>query len=214
MPGLLQHRASFESNTPEPSSQSVRGADHPENATIWLPSKIPSSFCMQVCYPGLAAIEEKIRTAHCYDSLDAVRNVLNVKSRLVHFKNSSARGQREGNRSRTIIDRVHERARVAAERYRAARCAKLVLAGVGDWEDVLRTLEDGDIRGYQDVEKLHTRVGRPGMLEDGQLAEVELCAEEEETGTSSDNDDVASINSAGINLMGEKRHKRDGTGQT
>ena len=109
---------------------------------------------------------------------------------------------------------MHERARVAAERYRAAHCAKLVLAGVGDWEDVLRTLEDGDIRGYQDVEKLHTCVGHPGTLEDGQLAEAELCAEEEETGTSSDNDDVASINSAGINLMGKKWHKRDGTGQT
>jgi hypothetical protein len=110
---------------------------------------------------------------------------------------------------------VHERARVAAERYRAARCAKLALAGVGDWEEVLRTLEDGDIRGYQDVEKLRTRMGRPGTLEDGQLAEVELCAEEEEMGTASDDDDdVASINSASIDLMGEKRHKRDGTGQT
>jgi hypothetical protein len=131
MPGLLQHHASFESNTPEPSSQSVRDAGHPENTAIWLPSKIPSNFRMRVCYPGLAAIEEKIRTAHCYDSLDAVRNVLNVKSRLVYFKNKSARGQREGNRSRTIIDRVHERARVAAERYLGARRAKLALAGAG-----------------------------------------------------------------------------------
>ena len=79
-----------------------------------------------------------------------------MKSQLVHFKNTSARGQREGNRSRTIIDRVHERARVAAERYRVARCGKLALAGAGDWEEMFRILEDGDIRGYQDVEKLRT----------------------------------------------------------
>jgi len=217
MPGLLQHRASFESNIPEPSSQSIRDADHPENATIWLPSKIPSNFRMRVCYLGLAAIEEKIRTAHCYDSLDAVRNVLNVKSRLVYFKNKSTRGQREGNKSRTIIDRVHERARVAAERYRAARHAKLALAGTGDWEEVLRILEDGDIRGYQDVEKLRTRVGRPGTLEDGQLAAVEVRAAEEQMGTmddDDDDDDVVSIDSTSIDLMTEKRDKRDGTGQT
>jgi hypothetical protein len=61
---------------------------------------------------------------------------------------------------------------VAAERYRAARRGKLALAGAGDWEEVLRVLEDGDIRGYQDVDKLRTRVGRPGTLEDGQLAAV------------------------------------------
>jgi hypothetical protein len=67
----------------------------------------------------------------------------------VYFKNKSARGQREGNRSRTIIDRVHERARVAAERYRAARCGKLALAGAGDWEEALRILEDGDIRSIR-----------------------------------------------------------------
>ena len=115
----------------------------------------------------------------CHDSLDAVRTVLNVKSRLVHFKNKSARRQREGNRSRTIIDRVHERARVAVERYRAARRGKLALAGAGDWEEVLRILEDGDIRGYQDAEKLRTCVGRPGTLEDGQLVAAEVGIAEE-----------------------------------
>ena len=220
MPGLLQHRASFESDTPGPPSQSVASSDHPENASVWLPSKIPSKFRSRVCYLGLAAIEEKIRTANCYDSLDAMRNVLNVKSRLVHFKNKSARGQREGNRSRTIIDRVHERARVAAERYRAARCGKLALAGAGDWEEVFRILEDGDIRGYQDVEKLRTRMGRPGTLEDGQLPAVEVDIAEEQIdavvddGDAVDDNDVASVDSAGVDLMGEKRDKRDGTGET
>jgi hypothetical protein len=126
----------------------------------------------------------------------------------VHFKNKSTRGQHEGNKSRTIINRVHERARVAAERYRAARGGKLALAGTGDWEEVLRILEDGDIRGYQDVEKLRTRVGHPGTLEDGQLAAVEVDAGVD------DDDDVAGIGSASIDLMTEKRGKRDGTGQT
>jgi hypothetical protein len=127
----------------------------------------------------------------------------------VHFKNKSARGQREGNRSRTIIDRVHERARVAAERYRAARRGKLALAGTGEWEKVLRILEDGDIRAYQDVEKLRTRVGRPRTLEDGQLVAVEVDAAEEEMDAGAEDSDTASVD-----LMQEMRDKRDGTGET
>ena len=210
MPGLLQHCATFESDTPGPPSQSVASASHPENATIWPPSKIPDSFHLRVCYQGLAAMEERIRTANCYDSLDAIWNVLNVKSWLVHFKNKNSCGQREGNRSRTIIDQVHERVRVAAERYRAAHCGKMALEGTGDWEEVLQVLEDGDIRGYQDVEKLCTRMGQPGMLEDEQLAAVEVCTTEEQMGTAvNDDDDVASID-----LMGKKCTKRDGMGQT
>ena len=112
-----------------------------------------------------------------------------------------------------IIDWVHERARVAAERYRAARCGKLALAGAGDWE-VFRILEDGDMRGYQDVEKLRTRMGHPGTLEDGQLLPVEADIAEEQIDAVADDDDVASVGSAGIDLMGEKHDKRDGTGET
>ena len=71
-------------------------------------------------------------------------------------------------------------------------------------------MEDRDIRGYQDVEKLCTRMGQPRMLEDEQLAVAEVCTAEEQMGTVvDDNDDVASID-----LMGKKRTKRDGMGQT
>jgi len=103
---------------------------------------------------------------------------------------------------------------VAAERYWVARCGKLVLAGAGDWEEVFRILEDGDIRGYQDVEKLRTRMGRPGTLEDGQLPAVEVDIAEEQIDVMVDDDDMASVDSAGIDLMGEKCDKRDGTGET
>jgi len=129
---------------------------------------------------------------------------------MVYFKNKNARGQREGLRSRTVIDRVFERARVAAERYRVARRAKLGLSGAGDWEDMLRVLEDGDIRGYQDVEKLPVRVGRPGTLEDEQVAAQEAAAATtQDVPVATANDDVAAVD-----LVGEARDKRDGTGET
>ena len=60
-------------------------------------------------------------------------------------------------------------------------------------------MEDGDIRSYQDVEKLRTHVGRPGTLEDGQLAAAEVGIAEEQIGTVVDDDD-----SANVDLMPEE----------
>jgi len=76
---------------------------------------------------------------------------------MIQFKNKNLRGQRAGTRSRAVIDRVHERARVAADKYRIARRAKLALSGTGDWEKTLRLLEDGDVRSYQDPDRLKPR---------------------------------------------------------
>ena len=203
MPGLLQHRNTLESNASSlPQSNSTPSTDHPEDAVIWLPSHIPMSLRSRVCYAGLADIEDRIRTAHCNDNLDAVRHVLKIKARMVHFKNKNVRGQRDGTRSRTVIDRVHERARVAAERYRAARRAKLALLGPGDWEESLRVLNDGDIRSYQDPDRFRVRVGRRGILEDDQLA-VEV-----------QEDTVMDDDMAPDTLYRDVRERRDGTGET
>ncbi|KAF9053246.1 hypothetical protein BJ165DRAFT_1339568, partial [Panaeolus papilionaceus] len=104
---------------------------------------------------------------------------------LIYFKNKNRRGQREGTRSRAIIDRVHERARLAADRYRCARKARLAISGNGDWEKELQILSDADIRSYRDPDKLKKSEGRKGTLTDAQLQE-----------------------------LGEQRSKRDGTGET
>ena len=193
MPGFLQRRAALESTST---------AIHPEDAIIWLPSQIPATLRLRVCSPELPEIEERIRTAHCYDGLDTIRHVLTVKSRMVMFKNKNVRGQREGTRSRAVIDRVHERVRAAAEKYRAARWGKHALAGEGEWEQVLQVLQDGDIRGYQDPSRLVVHAGRRGTLEDGQV-EVEPRDDSEGGDEHSD-----------INLLHEIRGRRDGTGET
>ena len=196
MPGFLQRRAALESTST---------AIHPEDAIIWLPSQIPAAIRPRVCSPELPDIEERIRTTHCYDGLDTIRHVLTVKSRMVMFKNKNVRGQREGTRSRAVIDRVHERVRAAAEKYRAARWAKHALAGEGEWEQVLQVLRDGDIRGYQDPSRLVVRAGRRGTLEDGQV--------EAEPGVGM-GDDEGGDEGSNINLLHEIRGRRDGTGET
>lgn len=192
MPGLLQ----YQSDVYGKDSVPLVSNEQPEDIDLGLPSQ--NELRQQVCLQGLPAIEEKLRTAQCQDALDSLRHILKIKSRLVKFKHNNVRGQREGTRSRAIIERVHERARATAAKYRAARAAKFKLTGPGEWENDLRVLADADIRSYQDPNKLCRKRGRPGTLEDGCVsAQIEEEIETEE-----------------FSLLPEKRIKRDGTGET
>jgi hypothetical protein len=149
IPGLLQYRTDREK-----LATSLPVSEHAEDTPLWLPSTIDQNCRQQICVQGLPLIEEQLRTAQCHDALDLIRHTLKVKSRMVEFKNRNVHGQREGLQSRTVINRVHDRARSAADKYIAARKAKLALSGPGDWEKELRVLEDADIRAYQDPNRL------------------------------------------------------------
>ena len=118
MHGFLQHQAAL-----EPTSAAI----HPEDAIIWLPSQIPATLHLQVCSPELPEIKERICTAHCYDGLDTMchiltikSHILTIKSHMVMFKNKNIHSQWEGTHSWAVINQVHERVRVAAEKYQTA----------------------------------------------------------------------------------------------
>ncbi|KDR66325.1 hypothetical protein GALMADRAFT_1156932 [Galerina marginata CBS 339.88] len=194
MPGLIQYHHDREHLEPG----STMDSENPEEVSLWLPSALPAAVRELVCTTGLSSAEEKLRTAQCYDSLIGIRDTLRLKTRMVHFKNKNIRGQKHNTRSRSIIDRVHDKAKQSAWRYRDARKAKLALAGPGPWEQHLRILENKDIRSYQDPEHVKKRTGRKGIWED----------DVEPRRLPVDGDD------SDIDLMQEDRHKRDGTGQT
>ncbi|EDR05358.1 uncharacterized protein LACBIDRAFT_329781 [Laccaria bicolor S238N-H82] len=139
--------------------------NHPEDIDLWLPSTLSAASWASICPPWLSSIEEKLRVAQCNDSLDNIHQILRIKARMVLFKHKHVRGQREGMRSQAVIDRIHASARVAVERYRHARLAKMSLSGPGDWEKGLCPLLDSDIRAYQDLNKMKEYVGQKGMNE-------------------------------------------------
>ena len=199
MPGLLQHRADLAAL---PTPVATGGSINPEDVDLWLPSRVAPNARMVVCQDGLAMMEDQLHTAQCQDALNAVRNILKIKTRMISFKNRNVRGQRQGTRSQAVIDRVHERARVAAGKYRAARAAKLSLVGPGKWEETLRVLTDGDIRGYQDANRLKPRQPRQGITEDGAV-EPPLPLDADTGPEEPDN-----------LLFNEARTRRDGTGET
>ena len=124
VPGFLQYRMDHRDTV---SFWPV--SEHSEDATLWLPSTILTKFRLNICTPGLPLIEEKLRTAQCYDALDSICHILKLKTQMVEFKNWNMRGQQEGLRSQDIINRVHDHAVAAAEKYRTAQKAKLALSG-------------------------------------------------------------------------------------
>lgn len=99
---------------------------------------------------NLPAMEERHRTAQCHDTLNTIRNTLRLKTHMVYFKNINSRGQKDGLRSRSMIDRVQGKVGTAARKYREGRAAKLLLCGPGAWEEELRLLRDEDLRSYAD----------------------------------------------------------------
>jgi len=199
MPGLLQHRADLAAL---PIAVATGGSGNPEDIDLWLPSAVAPNSRAVVCQDGLAKMEDMLRMAQCQDALNGVRNILKIKTRMIAFKNRNVRGQRQGTRSRAVIDRVHERARVAAGKYRAARAAKMKLVGPGKWEETLRVLTDGDIRGYQDANRLKPRQPRQGITEDGVLGPMPTL-----------DIDVEPEGQDNL-LFAEARTRRDGTGET
>ena len=199
MPGLLQYQANLAA-CQSPVAPSVSG--HAEDMDLWLPSHVAADEQAVVCQKGLDEMEDKLWTAQCEDALEAVRHILKIKTRMIAFKNRNIRGQKQGTRSRAVIDRIHGRARIAAGKYRAARIAKLKLVGPGDWEKLLWVLHDADITGYQDANRLRPRQPRRGVLEDefvGEAAGMDTLVGDEGPDTL---------------LFPDIRTRRDGTGET
>ena len=196
MPGLLGLEAELLA-----SLNTSTNSHQPEHVPLWLPSSLSPEMCQIACAANVAAYEEKLRTAQCHDLLEKIRHILRIKTHMVQFKNKNIRGQVAGTRSRTVINRVQDRARYLSQHYCIARAAKLALSGPGDWEKQLRVLNDSDVRSYQDADRLQKRKGRKGTLEDDQL----------EAATGTHNEDQQDV---GIDLMAEKRSRRDGTGET
>jgi hypothetical protein len=211
MPGLLQMLIDDEEELEGVSSE----VTNPEDVKLWLPSSVPAHLRQSVCMDGLPEIEERLRTAQCGDAIQSLRHTLRVKSRMVLFKNANIVGQRPSLRSRAIIDRVHERAKKSANRYRLAREAKKRLVGEGEWEKELPELKDEDVRSYRDQARFKKGAGRRGITEDSWEPREE--ANTEQNGAEGENGDGISLWTevwSERNVTQREDIPRDGMGET
>ena len=136
MPNALQHLA----QRPDVLTHNELPKDQP----LIFPSDLPMND-RNVCAPGLARMEERLREGQMHDALDKLRLHLHIKTRLVTFKDRNVRNQVANTRARGRIDANEVKVKAFAAKYRRGRDAKLALAGHGEWENHYRLLADSDI---------------------------------------------------------------------
>lgn len=209
MPGLLQIQTDHGHN---PTAVWLSNPN-PEDVELWLPSRIPTDKRHSACMEGLPKMEARFRTAQCDSSLDGIRRTLRVKTRMVYFKNKNVRGQREGTRSRAIIDRVHKRAIRFVQKYRAARRAKFSLEGPGDWEITYRELRNEDVRGYASG-KPKKQPLRRGIWEDGHGPTAPEASDLFDATTDSEESDPDLNDGTEAGPVRTKKKRKHGTGET
>lgn len=135
----------------------------PETQSLILPSQLPPSICAS--NPSLADMERKLRYAQATDSIAELRQSLVVRAHLTKYKADQVRGQHSNTRARTLLNKAEARTEGIAARYRAARKYHLILAGPGEWENVLKPLQPQDIRSLSATEDDAIRTRRDGLGE-------------------------------------------------
>ena len=90
---------------------------------------------------------------------------------MMDYKKHNVRHQKANTRARRQLDVNDEKITTVAEKYRAARAAKLRLIGKGLWEKVWRELADTDVRTMlaeeDPVNLAQIRRDRLGVLSEG-----------------------------------------------
>ena len=136
--------------------------DLPEDQPLFLPHQL-SEAELELSTPGLAEMEARLRDGQLTDCLDKLRVHLHIRSRLITYKDRHVRHQRPNTRARTKINKNEAKITALKLKYRAARQAKLALAGHGDWEKRFKVLLDSDVvtlRGDDEVVGTGTSEGK------------------------------------------------------
>lgn len=116
-----------------------------EHQELWLPSALPANHRMHSCRAGLIDIETRLRQAQCLDALEKIRTLQRGRLSFIGFRNRNVRGQNPTTRAADTINRIEDKSKALAVKYRATRRALFDLMGPGDWERELKELNDGDL---------------------------------------------------------------------
>ncbi|KAJ6610580.1 hypothetical protein B0H10DRAFT_1883358 [Mycena sp. CBHHK59/15] len=157
-----------ESRARAAKTQPVPGVKVHEIA-LWLPSAISGRAGSEdvPCNREVMNFEYRLRVGQAHEALHEIRRQLLVRTHLYKLKDNHTRGVKANTRSQDKIDALNDRIRRAAEQYRAARRALVVLGrvlGEKEWERVLKPLHEDDVRGlprasFADPERQKGRKG-------------------------------------------------------
>ena len=120
------------------------GADV-EHEPLWLPSSLPENHQKHNCDKNLIAIESSLRRAQCEDTLDKIRSLQPGRLSFISFRNRNIRHQNPNTWAQDTLNRLEDKSKALAVKYRMARAVLFKLVGPGDWEHQLRELNHGDL---------------------------------------------------------------------
>ena len=138
---LYTHRFPSPINTETPN---------PEDLPLIFASTLPADIRLSTCPAPFTNIEERLREAQAYEALGDVRRYLRQRNFASTFKIKNVTGQRANTRARQWLNTINAKVVAAKHTYRHARACLLNLRGPGDWEKVLRVLDDSDVRGLNE----------------------------------------------------------------
>jgi hypothetical protein len=131
------------------TSDTSVGSELAEAIPLHLPSSLPSSLRNSSSQSSLAEKEYRLRIGQADEGLEHIRHGRRMITGLIQFKkfNISGAGNKPNTRFRTIVNRLQNRIQRAADVYRTAYNALLILQPDGDWKIRFRSLQPNDIRG-------------------------------------------------------------------
>lgn len=120
-----------------------------ENTPLFLPSALPVNIQSASDMKRVCHMEIRLRLAEARDALTDIRRMRRSIQWLWQFKkvNLAGMGNRPNTKSQTIYNRMSNQVDRAANKYRRARSALLILDPDGAWQGELRELRKEDIRG-------------------------------------------------------------------
>ena len=109
-------------STSEPSTaDSTTASTNAEDIKLYLPSELSATDRRKLCPNGLSAMEDRIRFAEAFDSLEDLRHHLRTRSFTNRFKKANVTGQIKNTRAREVQHRIDDRVRAAELQYQHAR---------------------------------------------------------------------------------------------
>ena len=133
-------------------AKAKRDSMEPEHQQLWFPSALPSTQRTHNCNKTLIDIEIRLQEAQCYDTLEKIRNVQRGRLSFIGFQNRNIQGQNPNTRAKETLNRLEDKTKALAVKYRSARKALLELLGPGDWERSLHQLTNGDLTTPDSIE--------------------------------------------------------------
>ncbi|KAJ7855815.1 hypothetical protein B0H13DRAFT_2357656 [Mycena leptocephala] len=143
-----------------------------EAIRLFLPSDIADQTKrIKACAEGLPEVEGRLREGEAHAALETLRKGLRVRTMTNRYRVRNATGQRALTRGQGVLRQNNVRIHKAKLRYQYARNALSRVRGNGEWERVLRVLEDSDVRALNERALTDEEKAQRGAVHD--LRDVE-----------------------------------------